>query len=51
MQVTERVDVEDVYEARRQQKVLQETREYMPWVAVKQGREEVDAWLGESQQT
>jgi hypothetical protein len=39
MQVTERVDVQDVGEAGSDEKILQETGEHVPWIALSMKRQ------------
>ena len=44
MQVTEGVNIEDIREARREEQVLNEGGKHVPWVAVEEGGEEIDAY-------
>ena len=49
MQVAECVNIEDVREARCDEQVLNERGKHVPWVAVEEGREEIDTYFTNGQ--
>jgi hypothetical protein len=43
VKVAERIDIENIGEARCQQEILDKAREHVPRVAIKEGSEDIDA--------